>query len=95
MKFNYLARFERYIDVARALGEKVDGLPAREAAACSIAAVTKLARDTGIPGGLGVLGLREEHIAQVAADAIKSGNVAVNPRRTSVEDLRAILKEAL
>lgn len=95
MKFNHLARFERFIDVARALGESVDQLPARDAAACSFAAVRKLAEDVGIPRRLGELGMREEHIGDVAAEAIKSGNVAVNPRRTSVEDLQAILKETL
>ncbi len=95
MEFNYLAQPERYIEVARALGEPVRRLSAREAAAGSFAAVRRLAQDVGIPGGLGEFGLRQEHIDGVAAEAIKSGNVAVNPRRTSVEDLRRILHEAL
>ncbi len=95
MKFNHLARFERYIDVARALGEPVDSLPARDAAARSFVAVAKLAQDIGIPSRLGELGMREEHIDAVATEAIKSGNVAVNPRRASVQDLRALLKETL
>jgi len=38
--------------------------------------------------------MREEHIEPVAAEAIKSGNVAVNPRRATLEDLKAILEEA-
>jgi alcohol dehydrogenase class IV len=95
MKFNHAARFERYIEVARALGEAVDQLPAREAAARSFAAVANLGRDIGIPERLGEVGLREEHVEAVASEAIKSGNVVVNPRRTSVEDLKAILREAL
>ncbi len=94
MEFNHLARPERYTEVARALGEPVDDLPAPEAAARSCTAVRSLARDIGIPGGLGELGLREEHLEGVAAEAMKSGNVAVNPRRASVEDLRRILQEA-
>lgn len=95
MEFNHLAQPERYAEVARALGEPVDGLPAPEAAARSCAAVRSLAHDIGIPGGLGEFGLREEHIEGVAAEAIKSGNVAVNPRRASVEDLRRILHDTL
>jgi alcohol dehydrogenase len=94
MEFNHQARPERYAEVARALGEPVEGLPVAEAAARSFAAVRRLARDIGIPGGLGELGLREEHLEAVAAEAIKSGNVAVNPRRASVEDLKHILEEA-
>ena len=95
MEFNHLAQLERYIEVARALGEPVSRLSARDAAARSYAAVKRLAQDIGIPGGLGDFGLRQEHIDCVAAEAIKSGNVAVNPRRTSAEDLRRILHEAL
>ena len=95
MEFNHLAQPERYIEVARALGEPVSRLSARDGAARSFAAVKRLAQDVGIPGGLGEFGLRQEHIDCVAAEAIKSGNVAVNPRRTSAEDLRRILHEAL
>jgi alcohol dehydrogenase len=95
MKFNHASRFERFAEVARALGEHVRRLPLRDAAACSFGAVQKLSADIGIPARLSDVGLREEHINDVAAEAIKSGNVAVNPRRTTVEDLRAILREAL
>jgi alcohol dehydrogenase len=95
MKFNHASRFERYAEVACALGEHVRRLPLRDAAACSFAAVKKLSADIGIPARLSDVGLREEHIDDVAAEAIKSGNVAVNPRRTTVEDLRAILRETL
>jgi alcohol dehydrogenase class IV len=73
----------------------VDELSPQVAAARSFAAVRTLARDIGIPGGLGELGLKEEHIAGVAAEAVKSGNVAVNPRRAGVEDLRCVLQESL
>ena len=95
MEFNCLAQPERFIAVARALGEPVDELSPQVAAARSFAAVRTLARDIGISGGLGELGLKEEHIAGVAAEAVKSGNVAVNPRRAGVEDLRCVLQESL
>lgn len=95
MKFNHASRFERFAEVAGALGEHVHRPPLRDAAACSFGAVKKLSDDIGIPARLSDVGLREEHIDDVAAEAIKSGNVAVNPRRTTVEDLRAILREAL
>lgn len=94
MEFNYLAHFDRYAAVARALGERVDHLSARDAAARSLDAVRRLSQDIGIPSGLGQLGFKEEHIDCVAAEAIKSGNVAVNPRRASEDDLRCILREA-
>ena len=95
MRFNHAARFDRYRDVARALGESVEGLPAGKAAARSFRAVARLGRDVGIPKRLGDVGMREKHIDAVAAEAIKSGNVAVNPRRATVEDLKAILRECM
>jgi alcohol dehydrogenase len=95
MRFNAPARPERYAALAEALGEPVAGLPLREAAARAAEAVAALARDIGIPERLSRLGMREEHIEAVAREAIKSGNVAVNPRRAGLEDLKAILKEAL
>ncbi|MGE5569655.1 MAG: iron-containing alcohol dehydrogenase [Rhodospirillales bacterium] len=94
MEFNFPAHFDRFAEVARALGEKVDHLPAHEAAALSVEAVRRLSRDIGIFSGLGELGFKEEHTACVAAEAIKSGNVVVNPRQASEDDLRRILREA-
>ena len=95
MEFNYLAHPDRYLDVARALGEPVDQLAPHDAAARSFSAVRTLAQDVGIPGGLREFGVGEEHIDCVAAEAMKSGNVTVNPRRATVEDMRRILKKAL
>ena len=95
MRFNHVARVDRYAAVARALGERIDEMSACDAAARSYAAVARLGQDIGIPSGLRDLGVREEHIDAIAAEAIKSGNVPVNPRRACVEDLRAILREAL
>jgi alcohol dehydrogenase len=95
MEYNCLARPERYVEVARALGEPVDGLSMRDAAARAGAAVKRLSEDIGIPRGLGEVGVREEHLDCIAAEAVKSGNVPVNPRRASAEDLKHILQEAL
>ena len=95
MEFNYVAEPERFVEVARALGESVDGLPRLAAAARAVSAVRDLARDVGIPRGLSEFGVREDHIVLVIEEAMKSGNVPANPRRTSAEDLTRILRQAL
>jgi alcohol dehydrogenase class IV len=95
MEFNYLAEPERFVDVARALGESVDGLPRLLAAARAVSAVRDMARDIGIPRGLKEFGVREDHVLPVVEEAMKSGNVPANPRRTSAEDLTRILRQAL
>jgi alcohol dehydrogenase len=95
MEFNHLAEPDRFAEVARALGESVDSLSRLDAAARAVDAVRSLARDIGIPRGLGEYGLREDHVRPVVDEAMKSGNVPVNPRRACAEDLAAILRRVI
>lgn len=95
MEFNHLAEPDRFVDVARAMGEQVDGLSRLEGAARAVSAVRSLARDIDIPVSLGHYGLREEHVRPVVDEAMKSGNVPVNPRRACAEDLATILRQVI
>lgn len=95
MQFNCCAAPERFVAVARALGEPVDGGATLDAAGRAAPAVRALADDIGIPTGLSEYGLREQHVCDVVEEAMKSGNVAVNPRSTSKEELAGILRRAL
>ena len=95
MEFNYPAEPDRFIEVARALGEPVDSLSRMEAAARAVSAVRGLSRDIGIPGSLGDYGVRDEHVRPIVDEAMKSGNVPVNPRRTCAEDLARILRQVI
>jgi alcohol dehydrogenase len=95
MRFNCLARPTRFADIAKALGEKTGRLSLRETALQACDAVRHLAEDVGIPKGLGHFGVREEHIPSIVEEAMKSGNVLVNPRHTSAGDLVEILRQAL
>ena len=95
MEFNYLAEPGRFADVARALGCRIDHLTRLDAARCSIDAVRSLLSDLGISTSLSGYGLREEHVRPVVDEAIKSGNVTVNPRRATSEDLEQILRRVL
>jgi alcohol dehydrogenase len=95
MEYNYVSEPDRYVDVARALGEPVDGLPRLEAAHRAVEAVKRLAADAGIPAGLSCYGVTGQHVGPVVAEAMKSGNVPVNPRLTTAEDLMEILRRSL
>jgi alcohol dehydrogenase class IV len=95
MEFNHSAAPERYAAVAEALGEDVHGLDPLKAAAKSVSAVRRLKQDVGITKGLGELGLREDKVALVVDEAMKSGNVTVNPRATSRADMEAILRASM
>lgn len=95
MEFNHMAAPDRFAAVSRALGEPVEGLPALDAAARAACAVRRLADAIGIPRGLSECGLTDDRIPEVVEEAMKSGNVAVNPRRTSRDELAGVLRRAL
>lgn len=49
----------------------------------------------GIPSTLSEVGVTEDKIAEMAEDAMKSPNVAVNPRATTIQDIIELYKKAL
>ncbi len=58
-------------------------------------AIRELNADIGIPACLADVGVTEDKIPQMAVDAMKSGNVLVNPRATTVKDVEALYKKAM
>ena len=56
-----------------------------------VEALRQLNKDLGIPACLADVGVTEDKIPQMAIDAMKSGNVTVNPRLTTVKDVEACL----
>ena len=78
-----------------ALGEPDRRCPPSEAASRAASAVRELADEIGIPKDLSGHGLRHEHVNNVVEEAMKSGNVAVNPRETSREELAEILRRTI
>ncbi len=95
MRFNHVAVPERFRRVCEALGEKADEISLLDAALRAVEAVEKLSADIGIPRGLSECGLRIDHVQRVVDEAMKSGNVVVNPRPTSKEELATILEQCL
>jgi alcohol dehydrogenase len=101
MEFNALASPRKMIDVGLALGEP----PARlgvgaasitdyEGALLAAGAVRRLERDIGIPERLSDLGVDRASIPDMAADAMKSANIAINPRKTTINELIGLLEKA-
>lgn len=94
MEFNLVACYETYPAIAAALGERVEGLPRHAAAEAAIEAVRRLSRDVEIPTRLRDVGVLREGIPAMTEDAMKSGNVLVNPRRTTAADIAALFERA-
>ena len=95
MEFNLTARLEKFADIAAALGVAAEAETNREAAEAAIHAVRDLNRDLAIPETLGEVGVKARSIPAMARSAITSGNVPVNPRKTSLEDIVDLFKKAL
>jgi alcohol dehydrogenase class IV len=91
MEFNLPGNLEGYADIAIAMGES-PGDTLRETALKSIRAVKELIEDIGLPRSLKAVGVRKEDFDRIAQEAMKSGNLAVNPRVCKKEDLISILE---
>jgi len=94
MAWNMIACTDTYPHIAEALGERVAGLAPRAAAEAAVEAVRRLSRDVQIPERLRDLGVTREAIPRLTEDAMKSGNVLVNPRATSAPDIAALFETA-
>ncbi|KAF1295990.1 alcohol dehydrogenase [Enterococcus sp. JM4C] len=55
----------------------------------------QLNADLGIPASLSEAGVTADKIQEMAEDAMKSPNVAVNPRATNIKDIIALYEKAL
>lgn len=95
MEFNAYAVPELFADIAADMGRNLDGLTMMEKAYAAVEAVRELARDIDIPERLSVYQVKEDQIERMAADAMLSGNIAVNPRKTTIEDVIALYRRAI
>lgn len=95
MEYNALAVPELFSDIAEDMGENLEGLTLMERADAAVTAVKKLSKDIGIPGNLAEFDVDHSRLDQMANDALLSGNIAVNPRKTSYEDVIDIYKSSI
>jgi len=95
MEYNLSARLDKFIAIAQALGEDADGLPDGEATALAIKQVRQLNHDLGIPSRLREVGVRVSGIPKLARATMASGNIAVNPRKTTQRDIEQLFRNAV
>ncbi len=99
-QFNLIAKVERFAEIARLMGENVEGLSNRDAADMAIASIKQLSADIGIPEGLVALGKRygkevkAEDIDVMTGNAQKDACGLTNPRCPSDLDVKAIYMAA-
>ena len=93
--YNKQVAAKRLGDIARAMGENVDGLDNDAAAERCLAAICKLSADIGIPSGLAQLGVQTKDFPTLTANALKDACGATNPVQASPEDITAIFAAAM
>ena len=81
-------------DVAVALGENVTGLSDYDAGNKVVSYICELNKSIGIPSNTEALGVKLDMLPQMIADSMRSGNVLVNPRLTTSEDIKNIIVDA-
>ncbi|NLI80817.1 MAG: iron-containing alcohol dehydrogenase [Deltaproteobacteria bacterium] len=94
-RFNMIAKMDRFVDIARAMGEPVDGLSLRAGAERALEAIKTLSEDVGIPKGLKELGVKEEDLKIMAENAQKDACGFTNPRCPTLNDVVEMYKWAL
>jgi alcohol dehydrogenase len=94
-KFNMIAKMHRFVNIAKALGEKVDGLSTRAGAEKALEAIRTLSHDVGIPTGLKELGVKEQDLSTMAENAQKDACGFTNPRCPTLTDVVEIYSWAM
>lgn len=87
--------FALYAQIAEIFEEDITGLSKMEAGMKAVEAIKKLMKDIGIVEGLKDYGVKMEDLQKLAEESYTSGNVAVNPRKSTVNDLIKILEKAM
>jgi alcohol dehydrogenase class IV len=95
MRFMLPGAVSKYVDIAAALGEQVEGLSEREAAERAITAVEQLARDVDLPPGLSVYGVKEAELPGLSETIAGSFMVPLSPRKARPADILEICRASL
>ena len=89
-----MACIDKFIRIAKALGENVEGLSDREAAYKAVEAIKNLNRDLAIPT-LAEINVREEDIPELAERSAANVSVDSNPRKAEKKDFEKIFLSAM
>jgi alcohol dehydrogenase len=95
MRYNLPGNLRKFARIAEIFGEPVAGLSLREAAERSVTAIERLKADVGITAKLRQFGVTEADFDGVVDEALLSGNVPVNPRQPTHDDMKALLRVEL
>jgi len=98
LRYNRIAREEKYADLAEAMGVDTRNMSTRTASKRFIDEVENLSAAVGIPSGLSDIGVEEDMLPTLAEAAATrkdtSSNKSTNPRESTEEDILKIYQDA-
>jgi len=94
LAFNARACSEKFINIASAIGLDVPAKASFHAAWQLVEYVVELNASLNIPATIAQLGVSLELMDRMVGDAMRSGNVHVNPRLTTHKDIERIIRSA-
>ena len=95
MEFNMPKCIEKYGVIAKTMGVDTTGMTPEQAAQAAVDAVKALSVRVGIPQTLTELGIKEEDIPALAAQAIADVCTPGNPRDVTEEEIKELYKKVL
>ncbi len=96
MEYNVLGNIQKFAEVARLMGEPVEGLAVSEAARVVVAATRRLGEDIGIPMRMSHFKVTADAIPEMSQQAFNNRRLMDNnPRALTLEEVRAIYEAAL
>ena len=96
MEFNLISNPQKFALIAKAMGERLEGLSIMDAAERSVEAMKRLMTDVGVTQKFRDFGMREEQIPEIANTCLTLRGPALktqNPRIMAAADVEAVLKQ--
>ena len=95
IRFNGATHPSRYLDVAEAIGVVVDWSSPQCTVELLAERVELIAAEVGVPSGLSAVGVKLEHLASFAENALRDVYITTNPRPLTASDVCDICIAAL
>jgi len=94
MEYNILTNPDKFINIAKVMGEKVDDLSLRSAAMKAVEAVRNLLVDIGLPQRLRDLGVKKEVIPEMAEEVMRRNPNGESARTVGLKDVKYLFQRA-
>ncbi len=92
--FNFPSAIDRYTSIGKVMDLEMDGTDPDSSRTCLVEAIHEFRHKAGVTRSLGMIGVTEETINELAANAFRDPCLVTNPRKATEEDIRRIYSNA-